>query len=104
MGCGAIPLPSASVLICVLNGVQTEHIAACVHISFHRYLVIVLLLQIHGHVFDITKFLDDHPGGPEIVLGQAGNIIVLSLLLFFFFFYRSHVNVSVCASASLIVL
>ena len=29
-------------------------------------------LGIDGLVYDVTKFLDDHPGGPEIVLEHAG--------------------------------
>lgn len=27
---------------------------------------------IHGNVYDVTKYLDDHPGGPEILLDVAG--------------------------------
>jgi len=27
---------------------------------------------IHGLVYDVTKFLEDHPGGPEILLQNAG--------------------------------
>jgi len=29
-------------------------------------------IGIHGKVYDITKFLSDHPGGPETVLEVAG--------------------------------
>uniref|UniRef100_A0A0G4HCT5 Cytochrome b5 heme-binding domain-containing protein n=1 Tax=Chromera velia CCMP2878 TaxID=1169474 RepID=A0A0G4HCT5_9ALVE len=29
-------------------------------------------MAIHGVVYDLTKFLPDHPGGPEIVVGSAG--------------------------------
>lgn len=27
---------------------------------------------IHGKVYDVTKYLDDHPGGPEIIMDVAG--------------------------------
>ena len=26
-----------------------------------------------GKVYDVTKYLDDHPGGPEIICDVAGN-------------------------------
>ncbi|PFX17457.1 cytochrome b5-like isoform X1 [Stylophora pistillata] len=29
-------------------------------------------LIIHNRVYDITKFLDEHPGGEEVLLEQAG--------------------------------
>ena len=29
-------------------------------------------ISIHGKVYDVTKFLDDHPGGPEIITDVAG--------------------------------
>ncbi|CAI7621800.1 unnamed protein product [Penicillium manginii] len=29
-------------------------------------------LAIHGKVYDVTKFLDEHPGGDEVVLDKAG--------------------------------
>ncbi|XP_053127435.1 cytochrome b5 [Hemicordylus capensis] len=29
-------------------------------------------LVIHGHVYDVTRFLDEHPGGEEVLLEQAG--------------------------------
>jgi len=29
-------------------------------------------MAIHDHVYDITKFLDEHPGGEEVLLEQAG--------------------------------
>ncbi|GAA5935702.1 hypothetical protein JCM10213_003665 [Rhodosporidiobolus nylandii] len=29
-------------------------------------------LVIEGHVYDVTRFLDDHPGGRKILLGKAG--------------------------------
>merc|ERR1712176_1643089 len=29
-------------------------------------------LIIHGKVYDITKFLDDHPGGPDVVVESSG--------------------------------
>jgi len=31
-----------------------------------------LHLLIHGKVYDIHKFLDEHPGGDEVLLGEAG--------------------------------
>merc|ERR1719401_1002832 len=27
---------------------------------------------LHGNVYDLTAFLEDHPGGPEVVLDWAG--------------------------------
>ena len=27
---------------------------------------------IHGQVYNVTKFLDDHPGGPDIIADGAG--------------------------------
>ena len=29
-------------------------------------------LVIHGKVYDVTEFLPDHPGGPEIIVDLAG--------------------------------
>ncbi|NWV34181.1 CYB5B protein, partial [Grantiella picta] len=29
-------------------------------------------LVIHGHVYDVTRFLEEHPGGEEVLLEQAG--------------------------------
>lgn len=31
-----------------------------------------LWVAVHGKVYDLTKFLDTHPGGPEILLQFAG--------------------------------
>ncbi|CAB4025554.1 cytochrome b5 [Paramuricea clavata] len=31
-----------------------------------------LWIAINNHVYDITKFLDEHPGGEEVLLDQAG--------------------------------
>lgn len=31
-----------------------------------------LHLLIHGKVYAISKFIDDHPGGDEVLLGEAG--------------------------------
>ncbi|GAA5849943.1 hypothetical protein JCM9279_002469 [Rhodotorula babjevae] len=31
-----------------------------------------LLMLIHGKVYAITKFLDEHPGGDEVLFGEAG--------------------------------
>ena len=30
------------------------------------------LVGIHGHVFDMTSFLEDHPGSPETIIMQGG--------------------------------
>eukprot|EP00941_MAST-03F_sp_MAST-3F-sp1_P000234 g234.t1 len=29
-------------------------------------------IAIHGKVYDLTKFLDDHPGGPDVMTDEAG--------------------------------
>ena len=29
-------------------------------------------LVIHGKVYDVTPYLDEHPGGPEIMVSNAG--------------------------------
>lgn len=29
-------------------------------------------LSIHGKVYDITKYLDEHPGGEDVMLEVAG--------------------------------
>ncbi|XP_006878715.1 PREDICTED: cytochrome b5 type B-like [Elephantulus edwardii] len=29
-------------------------------------------MVIHGRVYDVTRFLDEHPGGEEVLLEQAG--------------------------------
>ncbi|KAI0796810.1 cytochrome b5-like heme/steroid binding domain-containing protein [Abortiporus biennis] len=29
-------------------------------------------LLIHGKVYNVTKFLDEHPGGDEVILAEAG--------------------------------
>ncbi|KAF9450943.1 cytochrome b5 [Macrolepiota fuliginosa MF-IS2] len=29
-------------------------------------------ILIHGKVYDATKFLDEHPGGDEVILAEAG--------------------------------
>jgi cytochrome b5 len=31
-----------------------------------------LWIVIHGHVCDVTAFLEDHPGGDEVLIDQAG--------------------------------
>ncbi|KAI8054691.1 cytochrome b5 [Syncephalis plumigaleata] len=31
-----------------------------------------LWMVIHGKVYDVTKFVEDHPGGEEVLLEQAG--------------------------------
>ncbi|KAJ1722352.1 Cytochrome b5 isoform E [Coemansia erecta] len=29
-------------------------------------------IVVHGKVYDVTKFLDEHPGGEEVILENAG--------------------------------
>ncbi|GJJ71315.1 cytochrome b5 [Entomortierella parvispora] len=31
-----------------------------------------LLVAIHGKVYDVTGFIDEHPGGEEVLLDEAG--------------------------------
>lgn len=45
--------------------------------SFHEYLLTLFLYSscwviINNNVFDVTKFLSKHPGGPNIILQYAG--------------------------------
>ncbi|KAL2558808.1 Cytochrome [Forsythia ovata] len=37
-------------------------------------------LIISGKVYDVTPFMDDHPGGDEVLLSATGNAIVLQNL------------------------
>ncbi|KAF9907028.1 hypothetical protein BX616_000546 [Lobosporangium transversale] len=32
-----------------------------------------LFLAMHGKVYDVTEFLDEHPGGEEVMLDEAGH-------------------------------
>eukprot|EP00914_Ancora_sagittata_P012837 GHVO01024782.1.p1 GENE.GHVO01024782.1~~GHVO01024782.1.p1 ORF type:complete len:129 (+),score=22.55 GHVO01024782.1:97-483(+) len=32
-----------------------------------------LWIAVHNKVYDITKFIEEHPGGEEVLLEQAGN-------------------------------
>ncbi|KAF5364272.1 hypothetical protein D9756_000287 [Leucocoprinus leucothites] len=31
-----------------------------------------LYILLHGKVYNVTKFLDEHPGGDEVILAEAG--------------------------------
>jgi len=31
-----------------------------------------LWVLVHGKVYDVTKFLDEHPGGDEVILAESG--------------------------------
>ncbi|KAG2115886.1 cytochrome b5-like heme/steroid binding domain-containing protein [Suillus discolor] len=31
-----------------------------------------LYVLIHGEVYDVTKFIDEHPGGDDVILAEAG--------------------------------
>jgi len=31
-----------------------------------------LWVLLHGKVYDVTKFIDEHPGGDEVILSEAG--------------------------------
>ncbi|KAF8646364.1 hypothetical protein AX16_007230 [Volvariella volvacea WC 439] len=31
-----------------------------------------MYVLIHGKVYDVTKFLDEHPGGDEVILAEGG--------------------------------
>jgi len=43
--------------------------------------------SIGGKVYDVTKFLDEHPGGEEVLLEQAGTPLCTKKKIFFFFFH-----------------
>ena len=32
-----------------------------------------LWINIHGRVYNLSAFIEDHPGGEEVLLEQAGN-------------------------------
>merc|ERR1712063_65316 len=49
------------------NIITTEEMAA------HNDTKSGVWISIHGRVYDITKFLEEHPGGEEVLLEQAGN-------------------------------
>lgn len=34
-----------------------------------------LWMVIEGKVYDVTKFLDEHPGGEEVMIEQGGKLI-----------------------------
>jgi cytochrome b involved in lipid metabolism len=42
-----------------------------------------------GKVYDVTKFLEDHPGGEEVVIDCAGETIFLSVTTFDSFLGRN---------------
>jgi cytochrome-b5 reductase len=33
-----------------------------------------LWVAIHGNVYNLSQFIQDHPGGPEVLLEQAGTL------------------------------
>lgn len=37
---------------------------------------------IHGKVYDVTKYLEDHPGGEDVLLGVGGTFIFLLSISF----------------------
>ena len=48
-----------------VKGIKMEEV--CKHMSYDD-----LWLVIDGKVYDVTPFMDDHPGGGEIMLSAAG--------------------------------
>ncbi|KIY52285.1 cytochrome b5 [Fistulina hepatica ATCC 64428] len=32
-----------------------------------------MYILLHGKVYDVTKFLDEHPGGDEVIIAEAGD-------------------------------
>ena len=40
-------------------------------------------LVIDGHVYDVTKFLDEHPGGFDIIIANTGQELALGSSVFF---------------------
>lgn len=41
-------------------------------VARHRDIKSGVWISVHGKVYDITKFLEEHPGGEEVLLEQAG--------------------------------
>lgn len=41
---------------------------SCVRLQFLRHYCV--------QVYDVTKFLDDHPGGDEVLLTSTGNMTI----------------------------
>lgn len=37
-------------------------------------------LVIHGKVYDVTKFLDEHPGGYDIIITNTGTWMATAML------------------------
>jgi hypothetical protein len=35
---------------------------------------------VHGKVYDVTKFLEEHPGGDEVLLEAAGAFIISKII------------------------
>lgn len=44
------------------------------------------LIVVDNKVYDITDFINDHPGGPRVILTQVGRDATGTYALFFFFF------------------
>ncbi|KAJ2083664.1 Cytochrome b5 [Coemansia sp. RSA 988] len=52
-----------------MSAVTTTYVAA--EISKHNKREDIWIV-INGHVYDVTGFLDEHPGGEEVILEHAG--------------------------------
>jgi cytochrome b involved in lipid metabolism len=41
-------------------------------VAKHKNKTTGVWIVVHNEVYDVTKFMDDHPGGEEVLLEQAG--------------------------------
>ena len=65
--------PSSSSAAAAADGAAaaTWRTVALAELAAHRTMA-SCWIAVDGGVFDATRFLDDHPGGPELILGVAG--------------------------------
>lgn len=48
-------------------------------------------------VYDVSSYMDDHPGGDDVMLDVTGKLYIISLLLSIFFFKASfYLTIHIC--------
>ena len=53
---------------------STDRVITAEELSKH-YSTDDMWMAINGKVYDVTKFLDDHPGGDEVMKDTAGTVL-----------------------------